>query len=358
MPDLSASAQIKEIESAIKKLLGPRKIRLMEVCGTHTVAISRAGLRTILAPQIDLISGPGCPVCVTPAPHIAKTLWLANNEYIVATFGDMMKVPVNGTSLSELHAQGAEIRIVYNPLEAVQIAQDNPDNEVVFIGVGFETTAPTIAGAIKTAHKHKVNNFSVLCSVKTIPIPMEIICQSPDIRVDGFILPGHVSAVIGAKPYKFIAEKYNMPGVITGFEPLDIMKGILLLTRMLIQEKPTIEIAYRRAVTEEGNLSAQKLIEEVFTPCDSMWRGLGLLPSSGLKIADKYSDFDAQRKLNIPDFPDATDNPECKCAQVILGKIKPLQCPLFGKVCDIQNPQGPCMISSEGACAAYFKYGY
>ena len=349
--------EIPKIVSQIKSLLGDRKIRLMEVCGTHTVAISRAGFRPMLSPSIELLSGPGCPVCVTPASDIAKTIWLAENDKIVATFGDMMKVPVNGTSLFQLKSRGAKVEVVYSPLESLDIARENPDDEVVFIGVGFETTVPTIAGTIKTAKEHNLKNFSVLSSAKTMPIPLDIICRSPDIAVDGFILPGHVSAIIGARPYRFIAEKYRKPGVVTGFEPMDIIEGIYLLTEMLVENTPRIEIAYRRVVTESGNEFAQKIIDEVFEPCDSDWRGIGILPNSGLAIREEFAEFDAQRKFDIPDFPDAKDNPACKCDRVILGASKPTDCPLFGVQCTPQNPQGPCMISSEGACAAYYKYG-
>ncbi|MCD6595785.1 hydrogenase formation protein HypD [bacterium] len=350
-------SEIPQIIAEIKEILDGRKIRLMEVCGTHTVAISRSGFRPMFAPDIELLSGPGCPVCVTPASDIAKSIWLAENGKIVVTFGDMMKVPVNGTSLLQLKAQGAKIEVVYSPLESLDIARENPSEEVVFIGVGFETTIPTIAGTIKVAEQMKLNNFSVLPSAKTIPIPLDIICQSPDIAVDGFILPGHVSVIIGAKPYSFIAEKYRKPGVITGFEPMDIIDGIYLLVDMLKNDAPQIKIAYKRVVSENGNESARKLIDEIFEPCDSDWRGIGILPNSGLAIREEYSDFDAQRKFNIPDFPDAKDNPACKCDSVILGILKPTDCPLFGEQCTPQNPQGPCMISSEGACAAYYKYG-
>ena len=343
--------------SEIKRLAGRRTIRLMEVCGTHTVAISRFGLRRLLAPEIELISGPGCPVCVTPAEYIAKAVYLAQEGFVVATFGDMMKVPVNNTSLFDARAAGADVRVVYNPLEAVEIARQNPDRQVVFLGVGFETTAPTFAGAIKVAAQSGIENFSVLCGAKTIPMPLRIIASSPDIAVDGFILPGHVSAIIGAEPYRFLAEEFGLPGVITGFEAEDIIDGIWRLVKMIAEERAEIEISYSRVVTWEGNRAAQNLLAEIFEPCDSAWRGIGILPQSGLKIREKYADFDAQVRFGVPDFPDAQDNPACQCDRVIMGRLKPTQCPLFGKSCTPENPQGPCMISSEGACAAYYKYG-
>ena len=341
----------------IKKMLGGGKIRLMEVCGTHTVAISRAGLRQLLKPDVELLSGPGCPVCVTPASDIAKVLWLAERGITIATFGDMMKVPVDGRSLFHLKARGSDVRIVYSPIEAVDIAESLADGEVVFVGVGFETTAPAIAGAIVDAKDRKLKNFSVFASMKTIPTPLDIICRSPQIGVDGFILPGHVSAIIGSKPYRFIAEKYDKPGVITGFEPEDIVDGIFRLAKMISNGTAEIEVSYSRVVRPDGNAAAKMLMEEIFEPCDSEWRGLGILQNSGLKIREEYSDFDADYRFKIPEFPDAKDNPACQCDKVILGLLKPNQCPLFGTECIPTNPQGPCMISSEGACAAYYKYG-
>ncbi len=343
--------------TAVKRILGSRRIRLMEVCGTHTVSISRYGLRQLFAPNVELISGPGCPVCVTPAEYVARAIYLARQGFVVATFGDMMKVPVNGSSLFDARADGAEVMVVYNPLEAVEFARENPHKKVVFLGVGFETTAPTIAGAIKAAHRLALENFTVLCGAKTIPKPLEIIASSPEIRVDGFILPGHVSAVIGARPYRFLAEKFGIPGVITGFEAEDIIDGVWRLAQLIAENRAEIQISYTRVVTEDGNIAAQKLIAEVFEPCDSAWRGLGVLPQSGLKIREKYSFFDAEKRFDIPQFPDAVDNPACQCDKVILGMIKPTQCPLFGNTCTPENPQGPCMISSEGSCAAYYKYG-
>ena len=338
-------------------ILDGRQIRLMEVCGTHTVSISRAGLRALLSPQIELLSGPGCPVCVTPAQDIAKALWIACHGAVVTTFGDMMKVPVGDRSLFKLRAEGYHIEIVYSPLEAVELALKNNDEEIVFIGVGFETTIPAIAGTIIEAQKRGIGNFSILSSLKTIPIPLDIICNSPKIAVDGFILPGHVSAVIGSKPYEFIPERYGKPGVITGFEPDDIIDGITSLCTMFVENKPEIQISYKRVVTHEGNIVAQKLIDKVFEPCNADWRGLGNLPGTGLRIRREYCDFDAESRFDIPDkFPDAVDNPACECANVIMGITKPTQCPLFGSFCTPTEPQGPCMISSEGACAAYYKY--
>jgi len=246
---------------------------------------------------------------------------------------------------------------VYSPLEALRIAEEKPQCDVIFIGVGFETTAPAIAGTIIEAYERHISNFSIFTSLKTIPIPLHIICDSPKIGVDGFILPGHVSAVIGSKPYRFIAEKFGKPGVITGFEPEDIIDALFRLSNMLIDNKPAIEISYSSIVRPDGNVAAKALIEEVFESCDSDWRGIGTLPDSGLRIRDKYSQFDARQKYEIPDFSDVVDNPACRCSDVILGLIRPTECPLFENGCTPERPQGPCMISSEGACAAYYKYG-
>lgn len=357
MATKSNRINIARIAESIKQKLCDRVIHIMEVCGTHTVSISRAGLRTLLAPQIQLISGPGCPVCVTPASDIAAILWLAEQGKTIVTFGDMMKVPAGNRSLFDLHAENTDIHIVYSPLEALRIAAEKPQCDVIFIGVGFETTAPAIAGAIIEAHEKEISNLCILTSLKTIPIPLRVICNSPKIGVDGFMLPGHVSAVIGSKPYRFIAEEFGKPGVITGFEPEDIIDAIFRLSNMLIDKKPAIEISYSSVVHPDGNIAAKSLIERVFEPCDSDWRGIGALPASGLSIRGEYSQFDARRKYEIPDFSDVVDNPACRCADVILGLIRPTECPLFENGCTPELPQGPCMISSEGACAAYHKYG-
>lgn len=349
---------LKTIKALIKKL--PKEllpIRLMEVCGTHTVAISRMGIRPLLRGEIELISGPGCPVCVTPANFVAKAIWLAENGCTVATFGDMMKVPAGDDSLFKAKARGCDIRVVYSPMDALEFASLNSENHVVFLGIGFETTAPTIAGAILEAEKRKLGNFSVLCGLKTIPRPLEFIASSDELSIDGFILPGHVSAIIGRKAYEFIAEKFGKPGTITGFEDGDIIEGVAELIRIIMSGKPRISNAYTRVVRENGNERALDLIEQVLIPCDSSWRGLGMLSNSGLRIREEFSSFDSESRFTIPEFSDIRDNPACLCDKVILGAAKPTDCELFGIACTPSHPQGPCMISSEGACAAYFKYG-
>jgi len=349
---------LKTIKALIKKLPKERlPIRLMEVCGTHTVAISRMGIRPLLRGEVELISGPGCPVCVTPANFVAKAIWLAENGCTIATFGDMMKVPAGDDSLFKAKARGCDIRVVYSPMDALEFASLNSENHVVFLGIGFETTAPTIAGAILEAERRKLENFSVLCGLKTIPRPLEYIASSDELSIDGFILPGHVSAIIGRKAYEFIAEKFGKPGTITGFEDGDIIEGIAELIKIIMSGKPRISNAYTRVVRENGNEHALELIEQVFIPCDSSWRGLGMLSNSGLRIREEFSSFDSESRFTIPEFSDVQDNPACLCDKVILGAAKPTDCELFGIACTPSHPQGPCMISSEGACAAYFKYG-
>ena len=346
-----------EIIRAIKQILRERQIRIMEVCGTHTVAVSRAGLRPLLAPEIKLLSGPGCPVCVTSAQDVAKFLWLAETGKTIVTFGDMMKVPLSNKSLFTLRADGADVHIIYSPLDALEIAKQNQHRDVVFIGVGFETTAPAIAGTIIEAQNRNCRNFTVITALKTIPIPLRIVSSSPQIAVDGFILPGHVSAIIGSDSYLFIPADYNLPGVVAGFEPDDIIDAVFRLSKMIASKKPAIELSYSRVVKPEGNISAKALIDKVFEPNDAIWRGLGNIPDSGLCMREEFAEFDAQKRFDIPEFPQVQDNPACHCADVILGIMNPMECPIFAKICTPSNPQGPCMISSEGACAAYYKYG-
>ncbi len=353
------NSYITNITKNIKKLLeitGP--VKVMEVCGTHTVEISRTGIRELFGNQLDLVSGPGCPVCVTPNDYIAKALWLAKSGVTICTFGDMIQVPVNNESLQSEKAKGYDVQLTYSPTESVEFAIDNPDKKVVFLGVGFETTAPSIAGAIIEAKKKELDNFSVLCTLKTIPAPLGVIASSPNLKIQGFMLPGHVSVIIGVKPYRFLADKYKIPAVIAGFEAVDILKAIETILNMIISGSASIVNEYKRVVLKNGNRSALQLINDVFTSCPSSWRGLGILPNSGLRISGKYSHFDAEKRFNIPDFTDIEDDPMCKCDKVIMGIIKPYECELFKRVCTPQNPKGPCMISSEGSCAAYYKYGY
>ena len=329
----------------------------MEVCGTHTMAISRHGIRQLVPKGIRLISGPGCPVCVTPNAYLDYAVTLARLPNVtVATFGDMLRVPGSRSSLEREKARGADVRLVYSPRDAVAVARAEPEREVVFLGVGFETTAPTVAAAILEAKRSGVKNFSVLCAHKTMPQAMRALVADGRIGLDGFICPGHVSAIIGAEPYRFLAEEFGKACVITGFEPVDILQGLLMLVRQVRNRDPEVEIQYRRVVRPEGNPRARQVLERVFEPCDAEWRGLGWIPGSGLKIRPEFADYDAEVRFPL-DLPPAEEPPGCRCGEVLQGLIRPDECPLFGTRCTPENPVGACMVSSEGTCAAYYRYG-
>jgi hydrogenase expression/formation protein HypD len=332
-------------------------VNFMEVCGTHTMSIYQYGIRSLLPENVRLVSGPGCPVCVTPIGYIDKALaCTADPHNIVATFGDMLRVPGSHSSLMEQRAGGADIRIVYSPLDAVSLAKNNPERRVVFLGVGFETTAPTIAASILEAGRQKLTNYCVLASHKTMPVPMEILTGDPELNLKGYLCPAHVSTVIGGAAYRPLAEKYHIPCVVTGFEPADVMQGIEMLLAQVLRGESRVEIQYSRAVSWEGNPKAQAILNQLFEPCDAVWRGLGVLPGSGLAIRSEYADFDAERLLTL-DVQDAVENPACLCGEVLKGKLTPFGCPLFSTLCTPESPVGACMVSSEGTCAAAYKYG-
>jgi hydrogenase expression/formation protein HypD len=333
-----------------------RPMKLMEVCGTHTVAIARFGLREVMPDNITLLSGPGCPVCVTANRDIDLAIELGRVPGVVlTTFGDMIKVPGSYSSLAREKADGRDIRIVYSPLDAVQMAANEPDKQVVFLGVGFETTVPTIAVTIKSAAARGVDNFSVLSVHKTVPKALEALVNDPDVQIDGFILPGHVSTIIGPEPYRFIASQYHVPGVATGFEPVDVLQGVWMLAKQISEGRAEIEIAYRRGINAAGNPTAQAAIAEVFEPADAEWRGIGVIPGTGLDIREEFSAWDAAKRFDVtPPVP--KDIPGCQCGDVLRGVILPYRCRLFGKGCTPEHPIGPCMVSSEGSCAAYYRY--
>lgn len=332
-------------------------VNFMEVCGTHTMSIYQYGIRSLLPENVRLVSGPGCPVCVTPIGYVDKALACTEDpQNIVATFGDMLRVPGSRSSLMEERAKGADIRIVYSPLDAVSLAKNNPDRRVIFLGVGFETTAPTIAASILEAVRHNLKNYCVLASHKTMPVPMDILTGDPELNIKGYLCPAHVSTVIGANAYKSLAEKHRIPCVVTGFEPADVMQGIEMLLAQVLSSVSRVEIQYSRAVSWEGNLKAQAILHQLFEPCDAVWRGLGSLPGSGLAIKPEYAAFDAESVLSL-DVPEAIENPSCLCGEVLKGKISPFECPLFSTVCTPESPVGACMVSSEGTCAAAYKYG-
>lgn len=350
-------AYARAIADRIGKTWDGPPARLMEVCGTHTMAIARSGIRQLLEGRVTLISGPGCPVCVTPAGYLDAAVALGGGKNVVlATFGDMVRVPGTSTSLERERGKGLDVRIVYSPLDAVTLAEREPGREVVFLGVGFETTAPAIAGAIETAARKRLPNFSVLSSVRTIPGAMGILASDPEVGIEGFLCPAHVSAVIGSDAYLPVAENHRIPCVVAGFEPLDILLGILMLLRQKADGTARVENEYARVATREGNRKAQALLSRVFEECDAAWRGIGVLPRTGLRIAARYQALDAQAKFGLGDFPAEEAGP-CRCGDVLKGKIAPPDCPLFGTACTPSEPVGPCMVSSEGTCAAYFRYG-
>lgn len=334
----------------------PEHAVIMEVCGTHTVAIARNGIRALMPEGTRLASGPGCPVCVTSNHDIDKVIALARVSGVtIATFGDMTRVPGSTSSLLAEQAAGRDVRIVYSPLDALTLAKENPDKQVVFVGVGFETTTPLVAMAVKRAKAAGLRNFSVYGAHKNMPGALEAIINDPELKVDALILPGHVSTIIGMEPYRFLAEKYGVPGVITGFEPNDVLQGVAMIMRQLHEGRAEIEIAYARGVMEQGNPVAVAAIDEVFETCTANWRGLGEIPGSGYRIREEYADFDAMRRF-APEIEPTVEHKGCRCGDVLRGIMAPSECPLFRKVCTPENPVGPCMVSGEGSCAAYFRY--
>jgi hydrogenase expression/formation protein HypD len=351
-------AEILLIEIAkISKILN-KHVKIMEVCGGHTHSIFKYGIEEVLPSNIELIHGPGCPVCVMPRGKLDDAISIAkHNNVILTTFGDTMRVPGSKLSLLQAKAEGADIRMVYSPLDSLKIAKENPDKEIVFFGIGFETTAPSTALTILQAAVENINNFSMFCNHVLVIPALKALLDNPDLQLDGFIGPGHVSMVIGCKPYEFIPQQYRKPIVISGFEPIDILQSIWMLLKQLIEKRCEVESQYTRIVTHEGNQNALKAINQVFAVRDNFeWRGLGNIPNSGLQISAKYAQFDAELKFSTPNNQVA-DNKACQCGEILKGVLKPWQCKVFGTACTPENPIGTCMVSSEGACAAYYKYG-
>ena len=346
----------RKLAGLLRRQEGLRPVRFMEVCGTHTVSICRHGIRDLMPPAITLTSGPGCPVCVTATADIDTFIKAAELENsIVTTFGDLLKVPGSRSSLQEARAAGADIRTVYSSLDALQIARDNPGRQVIFLGVGFETTTPTVAAAILTAEQEGLKNFSVVSSNKVMPPALEALLDDPAIQIDGLICPGHVSIMIGADAYEPLVRKYHIPCVIAGFEPVDILKAVVMLAEQVKSGKARVEIAYDRAVTREGNRQAMAVMNKVFEPADALWRGLTTIPGSGLEIRPEYDAFNARKRFDIA-VTDAKDPAGCACGDVLKSIKTPADCRLFGKVCRPEHPVGPCMVSGEGACGAFYKY--
>ncbi len=346
-----AKEYLKEIEKTVTQ-----KWSIMEVCGGQTHTLVKNGIIDMLPKEVEMIHGPGCPVCVTPLHLIDKAIYLAlEKSVILCSFGDMLRVPGSEKSLLEAKAEGGDIRILYSPLEAVTIAEQNPDKEVVFFAVGFETTAPANALSVLHAYRKKLKNYSILASHVLVPPAIENVMEDPDSNIHGFLAAGHVCTIMGNFEYYPLVEKYNVPIVVTGFEPLDVLQGILMVVKQLEEGKAEVENQYSRIVREEGNEEAQKVIFEVFEVTDRLWRGMEVIPMSGYKVKEKYKEFDAALKYDVQ-IEEAEENQDCIAGEIMKGIKKPFECPEFGKKCKPTNPLGAPMVSSEGACAAYFHY--
>ncbi len=343
-----AQAVVKEIESLV---LG-HEVRIVHVCGTHEDTISQHGIRSLLPTSISLVAGPGCPVCVCAAEDVDMAIELAKQGHIVTTFGDMIRVPSTNSSLEKQRSSGADVRIVYGASEAVEIARQNPEEEVVFIGVGFETTAPTIALELI---RGPPTNFSVLTSLKAIPPAMDILANLKGFGVNGFITPGHVSTIIGSNAFQPFAEKTGVPCVTSGFEPLDVLESIRMILLQIKEGRAESENEYTRVVKPEGNLAAQKVLDQVFHIADAHWRGIGIIEKSGYSIRKEFSEYNARLRFEFPEFESLDLLPGCRCHEVILGMIDPIDCTLFGNRCTIETPYGPCMVGHEGTCRIRFE---
>ncbi len=337
--------------------LPDRTFHLMEVCGSHTMSIARHGLKALLPDKIKLLSGPGCPVCVTDEGYIDNAIRLARTEgVILTTFGDLMKVPGTQTALERVRSEGADVRVVYSPLDALEIAQEHPDRRVVFAAVGFETTAPGIAATVIQARDEGATNFLILPAHKLVPPALRALLDDPACRVDGFLCPGHVSTIIGSNAYEPVVTDYAIPSIVAGFEPTDILEAIPMLLRQIQTRQPRVETQYHRVVKPEGNRKALETMYAVYEPIDAVWRGIGPIPKSGLKVRETYAAHDAYAVFGISDAPFFKEGP-CRCGDVLKGIIGPRECSIFGTACTPRTPLGPCMVSSEGSCAAEYKYG-
>ena len=334
------------------------EVRLMEVCGTHTMAIAKSGIRSMLPQNVRLLSGPGCPVCVTPPEVIDAVLELAMRPgLILTTYGDMVRVPgsVPGDNLARRRALGARVEVVYSPVDAVRLAEENPDREVVFLGVGFETTAPGTAAAVLTAQERGLKNFSLFSMLKTVEPALRALIASEGFNVQGFLCPGHVATIIGETGFRFLPEEFGLPAVISGFEGEDILVSVYLLLKQLAEGAPRVQNEYERAVAPDGNPLARAVMDKCFIPRRDLWRGLGAIEASGLGLREAFAAFDAEKKFDIA-YAAAPKATACRCGEVITGRLSPDLCPLFGRRCTPEDPVGPCMVSSEGACAAAYKY--
>jgi len=341
---------------AIRRLV-TRPWTIMEICGGQTHTLIKSGIDALLPPEVTLVHGPGCPVCVTPLELIDKAIAIARRpEVIFTSFGDMLRVPGSGADLLSVKAQGSDVRMVYSPLDAVKLAQKHPEREVVFFAVGFETTAPGNAMAVWQAKELGLTNFSILCAHVLVPPAMEAILRSPGNQVQGFLAAGHVCTVMGYWEYEPIAEKYRVPIVVTGFEPLDILQGIYMTLKALEKGRWGVENQYARSVRREGNVPAQRLVQQVFQVCDRQWRGIGLIPRSGYALRPEFAAFDAERRFGVGNLV-TQESSLCIAGEILQGKKKPYECRAFGTLCTPEHPLGAPMVSSEGACAAYYQYG-
>jgi hydrogenase expression/formation protein HypD len=348
----AAGAMLKRIEELAPRL--GRRVTLMEVCGTHTHAIAAAGLRRLMPEQVRLVSGPGCPVCVTPIGWVDRAMALAEREdVILTTFGDMMRVPASHGTLEQSRAAGADVRICYSTRDALQVARDNPERKVIFLAVGFETTAPTIAAALQEAETESIGNFMILAGHKTIPEPLAVLMDDDDVQLDGLLCPGHVSVIIGSDAYAGIAAD-GLPCAVVGFAPNDILIGVADLLAQIVEGRSEVSNLYGRVVRPEGNPAARALLDKFFVQSDSDWRGLGPIPDSGLELREQYAHRDAAR-LEV-EMPVAREPKGCRCGEILQGTIDPPECPLFGNGCDPEHAVGACMVSSEGTCAAWYRH--
>lgn len=353
-----AQILIEQIRQISNQISSEKPIKIMEVCGGHTHAIFKYGLEDLLPKTIELVHGPGCPVCIMPKGRLDDAIALAQQPNVIfTTFGDAMRVPGSKYSLLQAKANGADIRMVYSPLDALQIAKQNPEKEVVFFAIGFETTAPSTALTVLQAESDRIENFSLFCNHVLVVPALEALLANPDLQLDGFVGPGHVSTVIGTEPYQVIAERYHKPVVVSGFEPLDILQSIWMVVKQLAEKRCEVENQYSRLVQSHGNAVALDAMQRVFAVREAFeWRGLGDIPLSGLKMRPEYARFDAEAKFSFPGRQVA-DHKACQCGEILKGVLKPWQCKVFGTACTPEHPLGACMVSSEGACAAYYKYG-
>jgi hydrogenase expression/formation protein HypD len=345
------------VSHQIRKISPDRSIRIMEVCGGHTLTIHKYGIKDLLPENIRLISGPGCPVCVTSNRFIDHAVGLARiPDVIVASFGDLIRVPGSSSSLLNERSNGRDVRVSYSPMDAVEIARKESDKQVVFLGIGFETTAPTVAAAVKYARAEGISNFKILSAHKTMPHALKALVANREVNIDAFICPGHVSAIAGTGIYDFLAEQYHIPCVVSGFEPLDMLQAVYMIIRQIRDGRAAVENQYARVVSRSGNPMAQQLLKDVFMPCDMEWRGLGLIPESGLIPNEEYQQHDAKETIPVKLGVGSGENPACICGEIMLGLKAPSDCPLFATACTPENPKGACMVSSEGNCSICFKY--